>query len=79
MLITIEISSVLHAMIPVSDRNLSGDQWDVPAGSHTGDILDLLSLTQVPNMLVLNNVVVTEKTFLKEGDMLRIFPLVSGG
>jgi molybdopterin converting factor small subunit len=42
-------------------------------------ILDLLNLTQVPTMLVLNKTVATEDTYLKEGDTLRIFPLVSGG
>ena len=79
MLIKIEISSALQPLVPVSGKNLSGDQWEVPEGTHTGTILDLLSLTQVPTMLILNKTVATENTFLKEGDTLRIFPLVSGG
>jgi hypothetical protein len=79
MLIRIEISSVLHPLIPVSGKNFSGDQWDIPEGTHTDTILDLLSLTQVQTMLVLNKGLATEKTFLKEGDTLKIFPLVSGG
>jgi sulfur carrier protein ThiS len=79
MLIKIEISSVLQSLIPVSEKNLSGDQWELPEGTYTDTILDLLSLNQVPTMLILNKTVVTEKTCLKEGDTLRIFPLVSGG
>jgi sulfur carrier protein ThiS len=79
MLIKIEISSALQPLIPVTGKDLSGDQWEVPEGTHTGKILDLLGLTQVPNMLVLNKTVATENTSLKEGDSLRVFPLVSGG
>jgi sulfur carrier protein ThiS len=79
MLIEIEISSALHDLIPVSEKNLIRDQWEVPADAHTGDILKLLSLADVPTMLVLNKEVVTEEAVLKEGDILKIFPLVSGG
>lgn len=79
MLIKIEISSVLQPLIPVSGKNLSRDQWEVPEGTHTENILDLLSLTHIPTMLILNKGVVNEKAFLREGDTLRIFPLVSGG
>jgi sulfur carrier protein ThiS len=79
MLIEIEISSALHDLIPVSGKNLTRDQWEMPAGTHPGDILKWLSLADVPTMLILNKEVVTEESILKEGDMLRIFPLVSGG
>ena len=79
MLIEIEISSTLHGLIPVSEKNLTRDQWEVPAGTHPGDILNWLSLAEVPTMLILNKEVVTEGAILMEGDILRIFPLVSGG
>jgi sulfur carrier protein ThiS len=79
MLIEIEISSALHDLIPVSGKNLVGDHWEVTAGTHPIDILNWLGLTGVPTILILNREVVTEKTILKEGDILRIFPLVSGG
>lgn len=79
MLIKIEISSVLQPLIPVSGKNLSEDQWEVSEGTPAGTILDLLGLTQVPTMLILNKTAATENTFLKEGDTLNIFPLVSGG
>jgi sulfur carrier protein ThiS len=79
MFITIEIFSVLQPLIPVTGKDLSGDQWEVPDGTDTGALLDLLNLSQVPTMIVLNKKVATENTFLQEGDALRIFPLVGGG
>jgi sulfur carrier protein ThiS len=79
MLIEIEISSPLHDLIPISEKNLTRDQWEVSAGTHPGDILNWLGLTGVPTMLILNKEVVTEESTLKEGDVLKIFPLVSGG
>jgi molybdopterin converting factor small subunit len=79
MRIRIEISSVLHPLIPVSENNLSDDQWEVPERAHTGTILTLLGLDQVPTMLIVNKTPVTGKTFLAEGDVVRIFPMVSGG
>jgi sulfur carrier protein ThiS len=79
MLIKIEISSVLHSLIPASGKNLSGDQWEVPEGTYADDMLELLGLIQVPTMIILNQGMATEKTLLREGDRLRIFPLVSGG
>jgi len=79
MQIKIEISSALHSLIPLSGKNLSEDQWEVPEGSPARAVLDLLGLTQVQTMLILNKTAATENTFLKEGDTLKIFPLVSGG
>lgn len=66
MLIKIEISSALQPLITASGKNPDGDQWEVPAGTDTDHILDLLDLTRVPTMLVLNQTVATENTFLKE-------------
>ena len=79
MLITIEISSALQPLIPVSGKNLSEDQWEVPEGASAGAVLDWLGLNQVPTMLILNKTAATENTSLKAGDTLKIFPLVSGG
>jgi sulfur carrier protein ThiS len=79
MLIKIEVSSVLQPLISVSEKNFSGDQWEVPEGTSAGAILDLLGLTQVPTMLILNKTAGTANTLLKEGDNLKIFPLVGGG
>jgi len=79
MFIKIEISSTLQSLVAVSGKNLSGDQWEVSEGSPAGAVLDLLGLNQVPTMLIINKTAATENTFLKEGDTLKIFPLVSGG
>ena len=79
MQINIEISIVLHDLIPFSEKNLSMDQWEVADGSQVQDILDLLCLMDVQIMFVLNGGIACQKTVLKEGDTLRIFPLVTGG
>jgi hypothetical protein len=79
MLIEIEISSALHDLIPISEKNLTRDQWEVPEGTLVGDVLNLLSLNQVPTMVILNQGLATEEPVLKEGDILRIFPLATGG
>ena len=78
MLIEIEISSALHITIPISGKNLV-DQWDVHEGARVDEMLDMLNLTQIPALLILNGHVVNEDSILKEGDTLKIFPLVSGG
>jgi sulfur carrier protein ThiS len=42
-------------------------------------MLDMLNLTKIPALLILNGDVVSEDSILKEGDTLKIFPVVSGG
>ncbi len=79
MLIKIEISSALQSLVAAPGKNLSGDQWEVSEGSPAGVVLDLLGLSRVSTMLIINKTAATENTFLKEGDTLKIFPLVSGG
>ena len=79
MLIEVEISSALLVTLPVSGKNLTQDQWDVDEGTRIDEILDKLSLTEVPTLLIINGHVVSEESVLQEGDTLKIFPLVSGG
>ena len=66
-------------MIPLSGKNLTKDQWDVPEDSRVDGLLDKLNLTQVPALLILRGDVVGEDAILKEGDVLKIFPMISGG
>ena len=79
MQINIEISTVLHDLIPFSGKNLSMDQWEVADGTQVQDILDTLCLMDVQIIPVLNASVACKKTVLKQGDTLRIFPLPTGG
>ena len=79
MLIRIQISSALQPLVPASGKNLSEDQWELPEGTRTGNVLERLGLTRVPTMVVVNKITATDNTSLKEGDILRIFPLVGGG
>ncbi len=79
MLIGIEISSALPITIPVSGKNLTRDQWDVDEGTRIDEILEKLNLTEIPTLLIIDGHVVSEDSILKEGDTLKVFPLVSGG
>lgn len=79
MVIDLAISSVLHIMVPVSGKNLARDQWDVDEGTSIAGVLGLLDLTGVPTLLILNGQLVGDESILKEGDTLKVFPLVSGG
>ncbi len=79
MLIQIEISSALPLTIPVSGKNLTRDQWDVDEDTRIDEMLDILNLTNIPTLLILNGDVVSEDSILEEGDTLKIFPVVSGG
>jgi sulfur carrier protein ThiS len=79
MLIEIEISSALPITLPVSGKNLTRDQWDVDEGTRIDEILDKLNLTKIPTLLIIDGHAVSENSILKEGDTLKIFPLVSGG
>jgi sulfur carrier protein ThiS len=79
MLIKIEISSALPITIPVSGKNLKRDHWDVDEDTRVEEILDTLNISEIPTLLIINGHVVSEDRILKEGDTLKIFPLVSGG
>jgi sulfur carrier protein ThiS len=79
MLIEIEISSALPITLPVSGKNLTRGQWDVDEGTRIDEILEKLNLTEIPTLLIIDGHVVSEDSILKEGDTLKVFPLVSGG
>jgi sulfur carrier protein ThiS len=74
-----EISSILHKKIPPSDKNLNSDKWDIPEGTSVTGILEMLNLTEVYTILVLNGRQGNKSSILKEGDLLKIFPAASGG
>ena len=79
MMIEIKIASALHGKIPHSDKNPGGDNWDVPEETGVADILEMLNLTDLPAILILNGRQTTKTTPLKDGDVLKIFSAVSGG
>ena len=79
MVIEIEISPVLHKKISPSDKNLSHDKWDVPEGTSMNGILEMLNLSGVHTVLVLNGAQGNKSSILKDGDLLKIYPAAGGG
>jgi len=79
MQISIEISSAFHAMISASGKIPDRDVWEIPEGGCINDVLAILGLTQVSALLLLNGEVTTEKAELKAKDVVKIYPMISGG
>lgn len=79
MLIEIQVPSLLHEKIPPCDKNLRGDEWDVPEETSVADVLEMLNLTNVAIVTIVNDRQAGKGAILKEGDVLKIFSAVSGG
>jgi sulfur carrier protein ThiS len=79
MRITVDISPVLHIMIPNIENDLPAGALDLAEGSGVGAVLKKLDFTLVPILLVLNGNLVDEDAVLREGDTLKILPMVNGG
>jgi len=79
MRVKVDISPVLHAMIPNNGNDLPEGAWDLAEGSDIDAVLKKLDFPRVPILLFLNGEVVDEDAVLKEGDKLKIFPMVQGG
>ncbi len=79
MMIELQVASVLRQKVPPSDKNLGGDKWEVPEETGVADVLEMLNLTDLPAILILNGHQVNKGMTLKEGDVLKIFSAVSGG
>ena len=79
MRITVDISPVLHIMMPNNGNELTAGAWDLAEGSGVDAVLKKLDFTLVPVLLVLNGNLVDEDAVLREGDTLKILPMVNGG
>ena len=79
MMIELQVASVLRQKVPPSDKNLGGDKWEVPEETSVAGVLEMLNLTNIPAILVLNGRQGNKDTILKENDVLKIFAAVSGG
>ena len=79
MMIEIQVPSLLHEKIPPSDKNLGGDKWEVPEETSVADVLEMLNLTNVAIITILNGRQERKGAILQEGDVLKIFSAVSGG
>ncbi len=79
MVIELQIASILRQKIPPSDKDLGGDKWDIPEETSVAGLLEMLNLTHIPVILMLNGRQGNRDTILKENDVLKIFSAVSGG
>lgn len=79
MRVKVDISPVLRGLIPANRNDLPTGAWDLAEGSEIDAVLKELDFTLVPILLFLNGKVVDENAVLREGDTLKIFPMVQGG
>jgi molybdopterin converting factor small subunit len=79
-IIEIKVFSILRQHLSSSEKRLEGDKWDVSEGQNVAGVLDLLGLPRDQDkILLVNGVHAREGRVLEEGDVLYIFPPLSGG
>lgn len=80
MIIEVKVFSFLRQYAPVSDRCRDGDRWEIPEGAKVAHALGLLNIPEDQDkILLVNGRGANEKTALKEGDVLLVFPPIEGG
>ena len=79
MMIELQIASILRQKAPSSDKDLSGDKWEIPEETSVAGVLEMLNLTDIPVILMLNGRQGNRDKILRENDVLKIFSAVSGG
>jgi sulfur carrier protein ThiS len=79
MRVEIHISSVLYRKIPGMIKLPDNHTWELPDGTRIGDVLEMLGLTPIPTILMLNKSQGNRDSRLKDGDILKIFSVISGG
>lgn len=78
-MIEIHISAVLHNKISVTGKNLAKDKWELTEGADIQKALEVLNMDRIPVFLMLNGHQGNRKNLLKDGDILKIFPVLAGG
>ena len=80
MIIEIRIFSILRQYVPLSDRRLDGDRWEIPEGANVSQVLEILNIPEGQDMIILiNGRSADMETTLNEEDVLRVFPPINGG
>ena len=80
MIIEIRIFSILRQYVPLSDRRLDGDRWEIPEGANVSQVLEILNIPEGQDMIILvNGRSAGMETTLHEEDVLRVFPPINGG
>jgi molybdopterin converting factor small subunit len=80
MMVEIKVFSTLRQHLPSSEERPEGDPWDIPEGETVAEVLDRLGIPGDQEMILLvNDLHVRKGRVLKEGDVVHIFPPLSGG
>jgi sulfur carrier protein ThiS len=79
MRVEIHISSVLYRKMPGMINLPDNHIWELPDGTRIGGVLEMLGLAQLPTVLMLNKCQGNRDSILKDGDILKIFSVISGG
>lgn len=82
MKIKVKIYSGLKRYISPSAKELGNkEEWEIPAGSTVGDVLDRLGFPSIVVVAIsVNSVISRDKNrALKEGDQVALRPPLSGG
>ena len=80
MQITVNIYSYLRSYMQHSAQPIQGKRWELPQDTTVGEMLEQLKLPKEVRVTVLvNSNSVSQKTLLKEGDIVHILPQMGGG
>lgn len=80
MMVEIKVFSILRQQLASSKDPVQRERWDIPEGETVAGVLDRLGLSREQDMILLvNGLHAREGRVLEEGDVLYIFPPLSGG
>jgi molybdopterin converting factor small subunit len=79
-IIEIKVFSILRQHLSSSEKRPEGDKWDIPDGENVARVLERLGLPRDQDkILLVNGRHAREERVLDEGDVLYVFPPLSGG
>jgi len=80
MMIRVKIYAYLRYYLPDPDPFTQNEEWDMPAKTTIGHVLEKLHLPKEMRVTVLlNGHTHDEKTVLNDGDIVHILPQMAGG
>jgi sulfur carrier protein ThiS len=79
-IIEAKVLSFLRRYIPNSNKRLDKDRWEIPKGSTVARALECLCIPEDQDIIFLvNGCSADVDRVLTEGDVLTVFPPISGG
>ena len=80
MIVEIKVFSTIRLHLSSPEKRLEGDKWEIPEGESVAGVLKRLGLPKGEDkILLVNGRHVREGKVLEDGDVLYIFPPLSGG